>query len=135
MDKHADRQVHLPAEDADEQDGDNHEGDGDILSHVANRAFCQAVGVGVLGQFVGHEDHIGRLHGDIRSPFAHGKTDIGGGDGGSVIYPVAGHGDNGALFFQPLYMVHFFIGQEFGMEFVDAELPGNGFCRVAVVSR
>ena len=66
------------------------------------------------------------FHGDVGAG-AHGDADIGLRQRGGVVDAVAGHGHDSALRLQAAHDFRFLLGQDFGIDFVDAELGGNGF--------
>jgi hypothetical protein len=46
------------------------------------------------GEVVVEEHEVGRFAGDVGSGAAHGDADVRGPEGGSVVHPIAGHGDD-----------------------------------------
>src|SRR3546814_19042478 len=60
--------------------------------------------------------------GDIGSR-AHRDADVSGGERGGVVDPVAGHRDDPALFAQPLHDRTLLVGEDVGLNVVDAEAP------------
>src|SRR3546814_16267275 len=72
------------------------------------------------------------LGGDIGSR-AHRDADVGGGERGSVVDPVACHGDDPALLAQPLDDRALLVGEDIGFDVVDAEAPRDRLGGDAIV--
>ena len=66
----------------------------------------------------------GALHGDVGAG-AHGDADVGRGERRRVVDAVAGHGDDAALRLVALHDRALLVGQDLGLDLLDAELAGD----------
>ena len=88
---------------------------------------------GDVFQAVAHQDDVGGFHRHIGAGGSHGDSDVGHREGGGVVHAVADHHD-GAFFFELADDVEFVLGQEFGEDFVDLGLLGDGLGDEALVA-
>src|SRR4029079_7282377 len=66
-------------------------------------------------------------------PGTHGETDIGGGEGGRVVYTIPGERDDVACLAEPFDDVALVVGENLGLDAFDTEPTGYGLGGDSVV--
>lgn len=89
---------------------------------------------GQPAEIVGHQRDVGGLQRDVAARRAHGDAEIGPGQRGRVIDPVANHRHPAASGGQPGDPVALVLGQQFGLNLIDAELGADPLGRCPVVA-
>ena len=96
---------------------------------------AQADGLGDAPEVVIHDHHVGGFHGRIGAGAAHGKADVGLGQGRRIVDAVAGHGGGAMALTQFLDRRELVLGQQATAHLGDAGLAAHGLCRGNVVAR
>ncbi|OPZ11896.1 MAG: hypothetical protein BWZ10_02146 [candidate division BRC1 bacterium ADurb.BinA364] len=103
------------------------------MDHAQNAAR-DIYSFGQARWIVGHDDHVGRFHGDIRADAAHRHADVGGGQRRRVVDAVAQHEDLAAFALKPLNRRDFVRRQQIGQRFLDAGLARHSLGGAGIVA-
>ena len=91
--------------------------------------------VGQREQVVAHQNDVGDFQGHVGTGGAHGDADVGGGQRGGVVDPVADHRNDLVALAEPSDDGHLLIGQHVGVHVVGADLIGDSVGHAGIVAR
>lgn len=122
MAEDAQREWNAAAEREESKNDDGTQGENEVLSDDRPRPLAESKGGEEVLEPIVHQDDIGLFEGGIGTAGAHGDADVSGGESGCIIDSVADHGDPTAGLGEGDDSRDFFVGFEFGSDFVEVEL-------------